>query len=73
MANDQPFEGSETDARDDWFSFAVDEAFDQAPPPPAALLRVVGEAAGGLPKGVTPRAALKASAALLQLLKGRDR
>ena len=69
MRND-PFDGSTEDARADWRQFAADEA-DQAEPPPAGLLRVVSQAAGGLPPGVTPRAALKASAALLQLLKGR--
>ena len=41
------------------------ETADGATLPPADLLRTVGEAAGGLPKGVTPTKALKASAMLL--------
>ena len=65
----EQYECDQSSARADWREFAALEA-DQAPPPPASLLQVVGKAAGGLPKGVTPRAALRASAELLTLLKG---
>ena len=52
------------DARQDWMIFA-EELAAGAVSPPADLLRSVCEAAGGLPKGVTPTKALKASAMLL--------
>ncbi|MGI9459145.1 MAG: hypothetical protein ACR2NF_04025 [Pirellulales bacterium] len=55
---------SQNDAQQDWHIFASELAAG-AVSPPADLLRSVGEAAGGLPKGVTPTRALKASAQLL--------
>lgn len=55
---------SQNDARQDWHIFASELAAG-AVSPPADLLRSVGEAAGGLPKGVSPSKSLAASAALL--------
>ena len=43
----------------------AEETATGAVPPPADLLKTVGQAAGGLPKGVSPTRALKASAQLL--------
>ncbi len=55
---------SQDDARSDWMTFAQETA-GGAVLPPADLLKTVGQAAGGLPKGVSPTRALKASAQLL--------
>jgi hypothetical protein len=55
---------SQDDARSDWMTFAQETA-GGAVLPPADLLKTVGRAAGGLPKGVSATKALKASAQLL--------
>ena len=55
---------SQDDARHDWQIFA-EETATGALLPPADLLKTVGQAAGGLPKGVSPTRALQASAQLL--------
>ena len=54
----------QADARSDWEAFARELA-EGAVPPPNDLLAVVGKAAGGIPKGVKPLDALKASAMLI--------
>ena len=55
---------SQDDARQDWRIFA-EEVATGAIPPPADLLKTVGQAAGGLPQNVSPTKALQASAQLL--------
>lgn len=54
----------QSDARSDWESFARELA-EGAVPPPNSLLAVVAKAAGGIPTGVKPLDALKASAMLI--------
>ncbi len=55
---------SQDDARSDWMIFAQETAGGAVLPPPD-LLKTVGQAAGGLPKGISPTRALQASAQLL--------
>lgn len=64
----EPFTGTQDEARQDWREFAEDAA-DGAVLPPTDLLKVVAEAAGGLPKNVKARASLLACARLLKEMK----
>ena len=65
---EEPFTGTQAEARQDWVLLARELA-SGAVLPPSSLITALAEAAGGLPDGVKPGAAFRASADLIKELK----